>query len=225
MGNKTFHILSLLISLSALGLSIYTCDRHDKQLVEEKQVDAMIELVEYIQNNQMVFYLTTSVLMNPNQNDSTKLATLFELADSTYRKDLDRFPLQFFARTPIPLDFNKFIFNPLIPSEITQVLKEYLIRDGEYHYEFYPTFDHVILVEGHSRFDSLGVPSVPTQKEFIEHHKIDDFEKNDSIRYYRLNSHAFSNFGNFKRSNKKLYDAIRVWFNEHKIDNVNVLDI
>ena len=185
----------------------------------------MIELVEYIQNNQMVFYQTTSVLMNPNQNDSIKLATLFELVDTTYSKDLDEFSLQFFARTPIPLDFNKFIFNPLIPSEITQVLKDYLIRDGEYHYEFLPTVDQVILVEGHSRFDSLGVPSVPTQKEFIEHHKIDDFEKNDSIQYYRLNSHAFSNFGNFKRSNKKLYDAIRVWFNEHKIDNVNVLDI
>lgn len=223
MNTSTYNTISVIFAILSLCLSIFTNCRVNHQLVEEKQIDAMIELVEYIQNNQLCIYTTTDPLVNPMQDDSVKFATIFELTDIQYRKELDSFNLYFATGQNTPLNFNRFIFNPIIPIEVRHVLENYIVRDSEYYHELIPAIDHFILIENINEYDTLGVPHLTTTDEVSTRHEFFNIKGKNTPRFYTLKTPAFSNFGSFKRSNKKLFDVICSWFSKHNIDNIKLL--
>lgn len=214
-------ILATLISVVSLGLSIYTYNKHQYQLVEDKQINAVVNLVEYIQDCKL------SILYNPEPIEFEKrthyVYTFFELAYSTICSDIDSIPIYFPNDENLPFDFRPYINNPLIPSEIATKLKDYY----RYHSEPHCNYDAVVMSNVIiTRFDDREFKDI-YDSEYLFNLEREYGLDNISVDYeHRFNSFpyipALRNFREFKAHNKELYDIIVKWFVEKGIDNVNM---
>lgn len=214
-------IFATLISVVSLGLSIYTYNKHQYQLLEDKQIDAVVNLVEYIQDCKL------SILYNPEPIEFKKrthyVYTFFELADSTICSDIDSIPIYFLNDENLPFDFRPYINNPLIPSEIAIKLRDY------YRYRSEPQSCHDAVVKSNviiTRFDDREFRNI-YDSEYIYNLEKEYGLDNISVDYeHRFNSFpyvpALSNFREFKAHNKELFDIIANWFVEKGMDNVNI---
>ena len=215
------NILSLLFSIASFGLSLYVYDRHQYQLLEDKQIDAVVELVDYIQECKLALLFTPE----PVDRDKKELQfyTFFELADTTIRTDMDHNPIYLPAGEKLPVDFRPYINNPLIPSKIANKLRDY------YRYD----------VQHQSSYDATVMANVfITRFEVPENMRADSLDFLDKLeRKYGLDSArlgygnqfitmqhvpALRSFGQLKICNNELYNIIVKWFHDKGMDNVNI---
>ena len=131
MRNYFIDILALVVSVIALVFSVYTYNRHQHQQLEDKQIDAVVELVDYIQNCKLSILFTPQPI-EMGKRKEVQVYTFFELADTTIRSDMDLAPIFFSTRENLPIDFTPYINNPLIPAEIATKLLDYYLLDAQH---------------------------------------------------------------------------------------------
>lgn len=88
MKKYILDIAALLLSIVALGFSVYIYNRHQHQQLEDKQIDAVVELVDYIQNCKLSILFTPQPI-EMHKRKEVQVYTFFELADTTIRSDID----------------------------------------------------------------------------------------------------------------------------------------
>jgi len=93
MKKYILDIAALLLSIVALGFSVYTYNRHQHQLLEDKQIDAVVGLVEYVQECKLAILFTPEPIKM--EQKEFQVYTLFELADTTIRSDMNQAPIYF----------------------------------------------------------------------------------------------------------------------------------
>ena len=127
MGKYKIDIFALTVSVIAFVFSVYTYNRHQHQLLADKQIDAVVGLVEYIQECKLVMLFSPEPIKM--EQKEFQVYTFFELADTTIRSDMDQAPIYFPADEKLPIDFRPYVNNPLIPSEIAIKLRDYYLLE------------------------------------------------------------------------------------------------
>ena len=64
MGKYKIDIFALTVSVIAFVFSVYTYNRHQHQLLEDKQIDAVVGLVEYIQECKLAILFSPEPIKN-----------------------------------------------------------------------------------------------------------------------------------------------------------------
>ena len=221
MKKYILDIAALLLSIVALGFSVYTYNRHQHQLLEDKQIDAVVGLVEYIQECKL------GILFSPEPIDRDKkefqVYTFFELADTTIRSDMDQAPIYFPSREKFPIDFTPYITNPLIPTEIATKLRDYYHLDVQHQSSYDATVMSNVLVTKFEKPDSMGMDNLDFQNQIEQKYGLNNIEPgfDDRFCFYK-HVPAFRTFGRLKTNNKELYNLIIRWFHDKGMDNVNI---
>lgn len=220
---KKYYIdlLALVVSIIALGFSYYVYDRHQHQLLEDKQIDAVVGLVDYIQECNL------AILFTPQPIDMEKkefqVYSFFELADTTIRSDMDQAPIYFPSRERLPIDFTPYINNPLIPSEIATKLRDYYLLDVQHQSSYDATVMANVLITRFEKPESMRMNSMDFQNNIEREYGLDNIRPEFGDQFITMRHvPALRTFGRLKANNKELYNLIITWFHDKGMDNVNI---
>lgn len=213
--------LSLIVSITAVIISVYTCRRHSHQLLEDKQVDAVVEMVQYMQDCRMALFFNSNGFLK--HRGKYQIYSLFELSDTTIRSDMDNEKIYFSCQQEFPFDFTSFANNPLIPSTISTILDRYFLLDVDYCSSAVLAKKTSVIISCFQKPDFFTYDEVYKQPRLTEELLLDSLSYDiNSGFYFMPNVPALRNFGSFKKCNMELYDAIVNWFHEKGMDNVNI---
>lgn len=214
-------ILALAFSGIALVFSVYTYNRHQHQLLEDKQIDAVVGLVEYIQECKLAILFTPEPIKM--EQKEFQAYTFFELADTTIRSDMNQAPIYFPSREKLPIDFTPYINNPLIPSEIATKLRDYYLLDVQHQSSYDAVVMSNVIITKFVQPESMRMNNLDFQKNIEREYGLDNIQPGFDDRFvtYR-HVPALRSFGKLKSSNKELYNLIVKWFHDKGMDNVNL---
>ena len=221
MGKYKIDIFALTVSVIAFVFSVYTYNRHQHQLLEDKQIDAVVGLVEYIQECKL------AILFSPEpikmEQKEFQVYTFFELADTTIRSDMDQAPIYFPADEKLPIDFRPYINNPLIPSEIAIKLRDYYLLDVQHQGSYDAVVMSNVIITRYEQPESMRMNNLDFQRIFEREYGLDNIQPGFDDRFvtYR-HVPALQSFGKLKSNNKNLYNLIVKWFHDKGMDNVNI---
>lgn len=222
MKKYSIDILALVVSIIALGFSVFTYNRHQRQLLEDKQIDAVVELVEYIQDCKL------SILFTPEAKEIGKrkevqIYTFFELADTTIRPDMNLAPIFFPTREKLPIDFTPYINNPLIPAEIASKLRDYFLLDVQHQSSYDAAVKFNVLITRFEKPDSMKMNNLDFLKNMEREYGLDKVNSDFDDQFITMRHvPALRSFGKLKANNKELYNLIIKWFHVKGMDNVNI---
>ena len=221
MKKYILDITALLLSIVALGFSVYTYNRHQHQLLEDKQIDAVVGLVEYIQECKLAILFSPEPIKN--EQKEFQVYTFFELADTTIRSDMDQAPIYFPADEKLPIDFRPYVNNPLIPSEIAIKLRDYYLLDVQHQGSYDAVVMSNVIITRFEQPESMRTNNLDFQRIFEREYGLDNIQPGFDDRFvtYR-HVPALQSFGKLKSNNKNLYNLIVKWFHDKGMDNVNI---
>ena len=221
MGKYKIDIFALTASVIAFVFSVYTYNRHQHQLLEDKQIDAVVGLVEYIQECKLAILLSPEPIKN--EQKEFQVYTLFELADTTIRSDMDQAPIYFPADEKLPIDFRPYVNNPLIPSEIAIKLRDYYLLDVQHQGSYDAVVMSNVIITRFEQPESMRTNNLDFQRIFEREYGLDNIQPGFDDRFvtYR-HVPALQSFGKLKSNNKNLYNLIVKWFHDKGMDNVNI---
>lgn len=196
---------SLAIAVISLVLSLHIEYTYSKRYVEQQQIDAVMELVDSIAHKPINYVLcakTRSGYITKYENRN-----LFEFSD-TVKYQGTNYPIVF-RNKDWYFSFNRFRYNPLIPTPIANVLKEY---DGEYES---CNFD----IDKHQIYIGMGDDLYALRTDFIS--AKERFGYNQYV-YYRKDAPAFKNVQSLIMTNLKLRKTIAKWLKSKRLDDINL---
>lgn len=221
MKGRFLDIAAFVLSFIAFGFSIYTYNMHQHQLLEDKQIDAVVGLVEYIQERKLGILFTPE----PIERDKKEfqIYTFFELADTTIRSDMNQAPIYFPSTEKLPFDFTPYINNPLIPSEIAIKLRDYYLLDVQHQGSYDAVVMSNVLIRRFEKPDSMRMNNLDFQNQIEQKYGLNNIQPGFDDRFvtYR-HVPALRSFGQLKSNNKELYNLIVKWFHNKGMDNVNI---
>lgn len=219
--DKWIELLALAVSAFALYFSVQSYRDHQHQLLEDKQIDAVVGLVEYIQECKL------GILFNPEpirmEKREFQVYTFFELVDTTIRSDMDHAHILFPSVGKLPIDFTSYINNPLIPEEIATKLRDYYRLDFIHQSSYDATVAENVLITRFEMPNSMRMNSLDFQTNFEKEYGLDNITpdfKDDFVVMRHVP--AFHSFGRLKVNNRELYNIIIKWFHNKGMDNVNI---
>jgi len=221
MKKYSIDIIALVVSVIALCFSCYAYNRHQHQLLEDKQIDAVVGLVDYIQECKL------AILFTPQPIDMEKkefqVYTFFELADTTIRPDMDQAPIYFPSRERLPIDFTPYINNPLIPSEIATKLRDYYLLDVQHQSSYDAVVKANVLITRFEKPETMRMNSMDFQSIVEKEYGLDNVRTDFDDQFITMRHvPALRSFGKLKANNKELYNLIIKWFHDKGMDNVNI---
>ena len=221
MGKYKIDIFALTVSVIAFVFSVYTYNRHQHQLLEDKQIDAVVGLVEYIQECKLAILFSPEPIKN--EQKEFQVYTFFELADTTIRSDMDQAPIYFPADEKLPIDFRPYVNNPLIPSEIAIKLRDYYLLDVQHQGSYDAVVMSNVIITRFEQPESMRTNNLDFQRIFEREYGLDNIQPGFDDRFvtYR-HVPALQSFGKLKSNNKNLYNLIVKWFHDKGMDNVNI---
>lgn len=221
MGKYKIDIFALTVSVIAFVFSVYTYNRHQHQLLEDKQIDAVVGLVEYIQECKLAILFSPEPIKN--EQKEFQVYTFFELADTTIRSDMDQAPIYFPADEKLPIDFRPYVNNPLIPSEIAIKLRDYYLLDVQHQGSYDAVVMSNVIITRFEQPESMRMNNLDFQRIFEREYGLDNIQPGFDDRFvtYR-HVPALQSFGKLKSNNKNLYNLIVKWFHDKGMDNVNI---
>ena len=215
-------ILALVVSVIALGFSVFTYNRHQRQLLEDKQIDAVVELVDYIQECKLSI-LFTSELKEKGKSKEVQRYTFFELADTTIRPDMNLAPIFFSNREKLPIDFTPYINNPLIPAEIATKLRDYYLLDVQHQSSYDAATKFNVFIARFENLESMEMNNMDFLKNMERKYGLDSVKIGFDDQFITMRHvPALRSFGKLKSNNKELYNLIVKWFHEKGMDNINI---
>lgn len=221
MKKYLIDILAFVVSAIALGFSVYTYYRHQHQLLEDKQIDAVVELVGYIQEcNLAILFSPQPVNVGKKEFQVYKF---FELADTTIRSDMNQAPVYFPSTKNLPIDFTPYITNPLIPSEIATKLRDYYLLDVQHQSSYDAIVMSNVLITRFEKPQSMSMDNLDFQNILEKELGLDNIQPGLGDQFITFRHvPALRSFGRLKSHNKELYNLIISWFHEKGMDNVNI---
>lgn len=219
--DKWIELLALAVSVFALYFSVQSYRDHQHQLLEDKQIDAVVGLVEYIQECNL------AILFTPQSDNKVykefQVYTFFELADTTIRSDMDSSPIFFPSKERLPIDFTSYINNPLIPSEIATKLRDYYLLDVQYKSCYDATVKANVFITRFEKPESMRLNNMDFKNNLEKEYGLDTIQPGFWDQFISMRHvPALRNFGQLKKNNKELYNLIVKWFHEKGMDNVNI---
>lgn len=210
MGKYKIDIFALTVSVIAFVFSVYTYNRHQHQLLEDKQIDAVVGLVEYIQECKLAILFSPEPIKN--EQKEFQVYTFFELADTTIRSDMDQAPIYFPADEKLPIDFRPYVNNPLIPSEIAIKLRDYYLLDVQHQGSYDAVVMSNVIITRFEQPESMRMNNLDFQRIFEREYGLDNIQPGFDDRFvtYR-HVPALQSFGKLKSNNKNLYNLIVKW--------------
>ena len=210
MGKYKNDIFALTVSVIAFVFSVYTYNRHQHQLLEDKQIDAVVGLVEYIQECKLAILFSPEPIKN--EQKEFQVYTFFELADTTIRSDMDQAPIYFPADEKLPIDFRPYVNNPLIPSEIAIKLRDYYLLDVQHQGSYDAVVMSNVIITRFEQPESMRTNNLDFQRIFEREYGLDNIQPGFDDRFvtYR-HVPALQSFGKLKSNNKNLYNLIVKW--------------
>ena len=210
MGKYKIDIFALTVSVIAFVFSVYTYNRHQHQLLEDKQIDAVVGLVEYIQECKLAILFSPEPIKN--EQKEFQVYTFFELADTTIRSDMDQAPIYFPADEKLPIDFSPYVNNPLIPSEIAIKLRDYYLLDVQHQGSYDAVVMSNVIITRFEQPESMRTNNLDFQRIFEREYGLDNIQPGFDDRFvtYR-HVPALQSFGKLKSNNKNLYNLIVKW--------------
>lgn len=210
MGKYKIDIFALTVSVIAFVFSVYTYNRHQHQLLEDKQIDAVVGLVEYIQECKLAILFSPEPIKN--EQKEFQVYTFFELADTTIRSDMDQAPIYFPADEKLPIDFRPYVNNPLIPSEIAIKLRDYYLLDVQHQGSYDAVVMSNVIITRFEQPESMRTNNLDFQRIFEREYGLDNIQPGFDDRFvtYR-HVPALQSFGKLKSNNKNLYNLIVKW--------------
>ena len=210
MGKYKIDIFALTVSVIAFVFSVYTYNRHQHQLLEDKQIDAVVGLVEYIQECKLVMLFSPEPIKM--EQKEFQVYTFFELADTTIRSDMDQAPIYFPADEKLPIDFRPYVNNPLIPSEIAIKLRDYYLLDVQHQSSYDAVVMSNVIITRFEQPESMRINNLDFQRIFEREYGLDNIQPGFDDRFvtYR-HVPALQSFGKLKSNNKNLYNLIVKW--------------
>lgn len=210
MGKYKIDIFALTVSVIAFVFSVYTYNRHQHQLLEDKQIDAVVGLVEYIQECKLAILFSPEPIKN--EQKEFQVYTFFELADTTIRSDMDQAPIYFPADEKLPIDFRPYVNNPLIPSEIAIKLRDYYLLDVQHQGSYDAVVMSNVIITRFEQPESMRINNLDFQRIFEREYGLDNIQPGFDDRFvtYR-HVPALQSFGKLKSNNKNLYNLIVKW--------------
>ena len=210
MGKYKIDIFALTVSVIAFVFSVYTYNRHQHQLLENKQIDAVVGLVEYIQECKLAILFSPEPIKN--EQKEFQVYTFFELADTTIRSDMDQAPIYFPADEKLPIDFRPYVNNPLIPSEIAIKLRDYYLLDVQHQGSYDAVVMSNVIITRFEQPESMRTNNLDFQRIFEREYGLDNIQPGFDDRFvtYR-HVPALQSFGKLKSNNKNLYNLIVKW--------------
>jgi len=222
MKKYSIDILALVVSVIALCFSFYTYKRHQHQLLEDKQIDAVVELVDYIQDCKLSILFTPEPIEMEKRKE-VQVYTFFELADTTIRSDMDLAPIFFPTRENLPIDFTPYINNPLIPAEIATKLRDYYLLDAQHQSSYDAVVKSNVLITRFEKPESMRMTNLDFLNNMEREYGLDNVNTNFDDQFITMRHvPALRSFGKLKANNKELYNLIIKWFHEKGMDNVNI---
>ena len=210
MGKYKIDIFALTVSVIAFVFSVYTYNRHQHQLLEDKQIDAVVGLVEYIQECKLAILFSPEPIKN--EQKEFQVYTFFERADTTIRSDMDQAPIYFPADEKLPIDFRPYVNNPLIPSEIAIKLRDYYLLDVQHQGSYDAVVMSNVIITRFEQPESMRTNNLDFQRIFEREYGLDNIQPGFDDRFvtYR-HVPALQSFGKLKSNNKNLYNLIVKW--------------
>ena len=210
MGKYKIDIFALTVSVIAFVFSVYTYNRHQHQLLEDKQIDAVVGLVEYIQECKLAILFSPEPIKN--EQKEFQVYTFFELADTTIRSDMDQAPIYFPADEKLPIDFRPYVNNPLIPSEIAIKLRDYYLLDVQHQGSYDAVVMSNVIITRFEQPESMRMNNLDFQRIIEREYGLDNIQPGFDDRFvtYR-HVPALQSFGKLKSNNKNLYNLIVKW--------------
>ena len=222
MKNVVFNIITIAISSVALVFSIFVFCNHQHQLLEDKQIDAILGLIDYIQNCKLTIRFTLHTTEEEDKEEF-QIYTFFELADTTIRSDMNQAPIYFPSKEWLPIDFTPYINNPLIPSEIATKLRDYYHFDVQHQSSYDATVMDNVIITRFQEPHNMRMNHEEILKDLEHKYNLDSITLEYGDQFVTMQHiPAFRTFGQLKTSNKELYDLIIKWFNDKGMDNVNL---
>lgn len=222
MKKYSIDILALVVSIVALCFSCYTYKRHQHQLLEDKQIDAVVGLVEYMQECKLAILFTPEPIEMEKRKEF-QVYTFFELADTTIRSDMDQAPLFFSSMEKLPIDFTPYVNDPLIPSEIAKKLRDYYLFDVQHQSSYDAVVKSNVLITRFETPESMRMKNLDLLNNMERDYGLNNVTPDFDDRFITMRHvPAFRSFGKFKANNKELYNLIIKWFHEKGMDNVNI---
>lgn len=219
--DKWIDILALVISIVALCFSYYVYERRQHQIMEDKQIDAVVGLVDYIQECKLSLLFTPEPINR--EKKELQFYSFFELADTTIRSDMDQAPIYFPADEKLPIDFSPYVNNPLIPSEIAIKLRDYYLHDVQYQSSYDAIMMANVLITKFNMPESMKMDSLNFQKKILNKYALDSIRLDFGDQFVTMRHvPALRTFGRLKSKNKELYGIIVKWFHDKGMDNVNI---
>ncbi len=216
-----FDIFALVLSIISIGFSVYTCSRHQHQLLEDKQIDAVVGLVDYIQECKLALLFMPEPINK--EKKELQFYTFFELADTTIRSDMDQSPIYFPANEKLSIDFRPYVNNPLIPSEIAKKLRDYFLHDVQYQNSCDVNTMANVFITKFDMPESMKMDSLDFLNKIEREYGLDSIRLDCGNQFITMRHvPALRTFGRLKTKNKELYNLIVKWFHEKGMDNVNI---
>ena len=166
--------------------------------------------MEYIQECKLAILFSPEPIKN--EQKEFQVYTLFELADTTIRSDMDQAPIYFPADEKLPIDFRPYVNNPLIPSEIAIKLRDYYLLDVQHQGSYDAVVMSNVIITRFEQPESMRMNNLDFQRIFEREYGLDNIQPGFDDRFvtYR-HVPALQSFGKLKSNNKNLYNLIVKW--------------
>lgn len=213
--SKTEVILSIanvIVAAATLSLSYMIYRKYLYQQVQSRQMNIVIDLVEYIQNTPIKVYCSQRDENDKSTSNINNNALLFEMRAFSY---IPKETLIWFAPDmPHPIDFTKFSSNPLLPKTIADIL----VNFNSYN---------IRLITEEQLEDKDNKVILYNLKSVEDHgYNLDSHQKETSNKMYwsYTNAPAYKNWDSFVKHSILLKKAIIAWLHDQGVDNINVRD-
>lgn len=205
-----YSAVSLMIAIASLCLSLYTFTSYLNQQAKSKQLDAVIEIVEYIYQNPISIWA-----YNANEDGSSSgikyVVSFFELYILDYIPGESK--VLFWADQPYPITFTKFVNNPLVPKQIADIMTNFYSYSAGIYSN--PTFQEL------APFVLLS--NLPYEESQILNQEIDSTNSNNRLNTFPGAS-AYKSWKDFVEYSKDLKYALKFWLIKNGVKDVNIRD-
>lgn len=189
----------------SLILSAHIEYTYSKRHIEQQQIDAVMELVDSVAHKPINYVLCAKTRSGYITKYESR--NLFEFSDTVKYQGSNN-PI-IFRNKDWYFSFNRFRYNPLIPTSIANVLKEY---DGEYE-------SCNFNIEKHQIYIGMGNDLYALRTDFIlakEHFGYNQYA------YYMKDAPAFKSVQCLVKTNLKLRKTIAEWLKSKNLDDINL---
>ncbi|MBP9028251.1 MAG: hypothetical protein KBG14_00725 [Bacteroidales bacterium] len=208
------QIVGLLVSIGTLFIAWLIMNNFQKQELSLKQLEKVIELIEYI-NNHRIGFLFGRTGSNMYTGDFIEM-TLFEIKNIKFNdKDFLAERILLNESTKGIIETSKFVNNPLLPKEISDELKNFDSQIG--------SAVHISDIDEECK-SAKELKAVIINSNVNCNFHIFNKENDEKPIYFAYDAFSCIDWNNFKECSLSLERSIRSWLIKHKINNIKLND-